>query len=134
MPPVKPTVVAWTSKIDTAVQVAATLRAAGLKPQEDLVAGTLLPNGTFVDNDLLQPSPIEWFRERFGRRRRRFAIGVRLTIPDAKWEEEETKDGLLKTIAVAGLVWPGIDVQDIAIDREGLAWPPRPADPTKPAT
>ena len=48
--------------------------------------------------------------------------------------KEETKDGLLKTIAVAGLVWPGIDVQDIAIDREGLAWPPRPADPTKPAT
>ena len=100
-----PTVVVRPASMNTAVLIAGVLHSFG-RQGRDWVAGTLLPDGRFLDGDLAQCGPIEWIREWTSRHRRLYELGFDPGF-DTDWvESDEANSSLMKIIAAVGLQLP----------------------------
>jgi hypothetical protein len=96
------------------------------------VAGTLLPDGTYLD-DYVEPGPLEWIRERWHRKRREYVIGVDLPLPPDVASAITAKRGSIPMVAAAGDLSEALgavgastllNFHDVAYHPGGLAWPP----------
>jgi hypothetical protein len=103
------------------------------KRGERWVAGTLLPDGTFLD-DYIEPGPLEWIRERWRRKRREYVIGAELQLPPEVASAITIERGGMPVLAVAGELSEALgavgasmltNFHDITYDPSGLPWPPK---------
>jgi hypothetical protein len=99
------------------------------------VSGTLLPDGSYVD-DYVTPTPLENLRERWRRKRREYVIGVDAELPPEVAEAITVKRGGVPVVTAAGDLLDHLGVvggsvlfnfDDISYHSSGLEWPPEPS-------
>jgi hypothetical protein len=128
----KPTIVLRTQSPNTFVAALTFASQALGKRGNRWVAGTLLPDGTYLD-DYVEPTPLESIRERWRRKRRKYVIGIDAQLPRDVAAALMARASGRPVVAAAGELAEHLGVVDaselfnfeeIKYDAAGLMWPP----------